>query len=292
MWDILELLFNLPGRETYDALVALADRNAERRDHLLTLAERRAEQDSDSPPWSPADVYRFAGDVERSLRNEGELYEIALSRLDDLKHEYEEGDESEASLLMKVANEVELRKVLANRLKQASRSSYTTGSEEELADGRRTDIRMHHPAVDTRIPIEIKIAGQWQASELKERLKNQLIGQYMRESRYGIFLLVNRGGPRDTRRWRIDGRVLGLSELEIWLRKQAKDFQRKNSRIAGLEVLTVDLLKLGSVGRAAKPTLAAKKKAAIAPKSATGGRTRKDKRRGPTRKVVKKRVKR
>ncbi|MCG2632981.1 hypothetical protein L6654_41140 [Bradyrhizobium sp. WYCCWR 13023] len=288
---VLELLFNLPGRETHDALVKLAMENEDRRDHLLALAERRAEQDSEAPGWSASDVYRFAADVEQSPHTEEELFQIALSRLDDLKHEYEQGDESEASLLMKVVNEVELRKVIANRLKLAARSNYTTGSEEELADGKRTDIRIHHPAVANRVPIEIKIAGRWRADELQERLRKQLVGQYMRESRYGVFLLVNRGASSDSRGWRVNGRRVGLPELVEWLQKQANALQRKSSRVGGLRVLSIDLLLLGSkapVGdsKSAKPKKAVAKRATKKvpqPKRKVDRETRRHDRRGFTR---------
>ena len=198
---LLELLSNIPGRETFDALIALAGRAPEHRDYLLVPAERRAQQDSDAPSRSPSDVHLFASDVERSPRAEEELFRISLSRLDDLKHEYERGDESEASLLRKASDEVELRKVIANRLKLAARSTYTTGSEEELADGKRTDTQIHHAAVDNRVPIEIKIAGQWRPSQLgapEEPARRPIHG---RKSNYGIFLLVNRGASND-RRWR------------------------------------------------------------------------------------------
>jgi len=139
-------------------------------------------------------VAAFAADAERMPQSQEDLYRIALHRLDDLKLDLEEGDESEASLLRRVEDEVELRKVLANRLKHVASGKYTTGSEEELADKTRTDIRLHNPAVDARIPIEIKIADkrEWSAAVLRERLENQLVGQYLREARYGIFLLVRR----------------------------------------------------------------------------------------------------
>jgi hypothetical protein len=48
----------------------------------------------------------------------------------------------------------------ANRLQHAARGKYTTGSEEELADETRTDIRLHNPMVDARIPIELKIVDK------------------------------------------------------------------------------------------------------------------------------------
>ena len=49
---LLQLLFNIPGRETYDALITLADTAHDHGDYLLTLAERRAEQDSEARSWS------------------------------------------------------------------------------------------------------------------------------------------------------------------------------------------------------------------------------------------------
>jgi hypothetical protein len=242
---LIELLFNIPGRETYEALLALAAALPRRRDYFLSLAERRAEADAESPPWPASDVQSFAADAEIAPRTQAELFALALSRIDDLKHEYEHGDESEASLLRKVADEVELRKALANRLKQAARSNYTTGSEEELADGRRTDIRLHHAPVTGRVPIEIKIAGKWVVSKLLERLKNQLIGQYMQESNFGMFLLVNRGAPRDRKRWTLGGKLRSFDELVAWLNVEAKKLQRTRRAVQGLEVVGIDLLKRG-----------------------------------------------
>ena len=48
------------------------------------------------------------------------------------------------------------------------------------------------------MPIELKIADapDWSAAKLRERLENQLIGQYMDEARYGILLIVRRGGKK------------------------------------------------------------------------------------------------
>ena len=111
-----------------------------------------------------------------------------------MKLDLEEGDESEASLLQRVENEPELRKVIANRLKFSAAGKYTTGSEEELADATRTDIRLHHPEVDARIPIELKIADarHWSVPILREKLEDQLLEQYLREALWHFFA----GTPR------------------------------------------------------------------------------------------------
>jgi hypothetical protein len=241
--QLLERLQSIPGEATYRALLELSrvpSRNYAR-DHMLILAEGRAEADADLPPWSPGDVVRFAVEAQRDPASQKELFDLACARIDDLKLNFEEGDESEASLFSKVEDEPELRRALANRLKDTASEKYTTGSEEELADKTRTDIRLHNPRVDGRIPIEIKIAGKWSSTQLRERLKNQLVGQYMLEVRYGIFLVVNRGNVSDRKQWTIDHRRRGFHDLVRWLREEAKGIAAHSLAIDMLEVIGIDL---------------------------------------------------
>jgi hypothetical protein len=180
-------------------------------------------------------------------RTQKDLFELAVSRLDDLKLELEEGDESEASLMQRVANEVELRKVFANRLRYAAAGKYTTGSEEELADSSRTDIRLHHPEVEARIPIEIKIADarSWSAARLRKKMESQLKEQYMLEARYGVFLLVRRGAKPDRKTFphKALGKNFGFEDLCAWLRDEARELLRANPSIDGLQVVSIDLTK-------------------------------------------------
>ncbi len=246
---LLNILCELPGRATYEALLELSEFHPQQypKDRVLVLAERRAEMDVEKPAWDPRDVAAFAADADYAPRTPQDLFQLARWRLDDLKLELEEGDESEASVLQRVENEPELRRVIANRLRQAAAGKYTTGSEEELADMSRTDIRLHHPAVETRIPIEVKIADKdgWSASVLRERLEKQLIGQYLRESRYGIFLLVQRGNQLlgDKGGWRIPGRsgTMGFGELIEWLDIEATELRRVRPGLDGVAVVGIDL---------------------------------------------------
>ena len=238
----LQLLCEIPGEPTYDTLVRLSGSPPLEsfKDRLLNLAERRAEADADFGAWSPEQVAEFGRDTERSPKTQKALFEIAVSRLDDIKFSFEEGDDSEASLWRKAEDELELRRAIASRLMLVSRNRYTTGSEEELADKSRTDIRLHNPKVDARIPVEIKIAGKWSANELRERMENQLVGQYLHEARYGIFLLVNRGAEGDKKYWRHDGK-LSFSTLIQWLRDESRTLL--NEHVQGVEVIGIDLTK-------------------------------------------------
>ena len=243
---LLQLLSGIPGRLTYDALIRFSRSQgfAHIKDYLLNLAERRAEDDADLKEWLPERVAEFIRDAERNPETQQDLFAIALSRLDDIKLDLEEGDESDASLWQKADDEIELRRVIANRLRLISRNKYTTGSEEELADRSRTDIRLHHSNVEARIPIEIKIAEKWSANKLCERLENQLVGQYLREAGFGIFLLVKRGADRnDNRSWRAGGEQLDFSALVQWLKDESSSVLQANPHVQNIEVLGIDLTK-------------------------------------------------
>ncbi len=238
--QLLQLLWEIPGKPTYDALIRLSESQppGNFKDYLLNLADSHAENDAAPQEWTAAQVAEFGRDAEKNPETQQDLFDIAVSRLDDIKLDLEEGNDSEASLWRKADNEIELRRSIANRLRLISRDRYTTGSEEELADRTRTDIRLHHSNVDARIPIEIKIAGKWSANDLRERMENQLVGQYLREARYGIFLLVNRGADRDKKSWRHDGN-LSFSTLVQWLKDESRTLL--NERVQDIEVIGIDL---------------------------------------------------
>ncbi len=238
---LLGIVFNTPGHLSYEMLVDLskcADSDF-LRDRMEHLAKERAALDAEFEPWQETQVAEFATSAERQPKNEAELYEIALARLDDLKIDIEDGDESEAAMLLKLTEETEVRNAFANRLKKSSRSRYTIGSEEELADSSRTDIRFNTPQVEAPVPVELKIADKWSFSELAERLENQLIGQYMKVSKHGIFLLVHNGKKScwinpDTKR------RLTFPNLVEGLREQVVGLKRKYPNIASLEVIGID----------------------------------------------------
>ena len=248
---LLELLCGIPGQPTYEALLELSRFHPEQypKNCMLVLADRRAGADTEQDPWRPDEVVEFAEEAERTPRTQAELFRIVLSRLDDLKLNWEDGDESEARLVARVENEVELRLAVAHRLREAAAGRYTPSSEEELADKKRTDVRLHSPAVDARIPIEIKIAGQWTAAEMRERLENQLVKQYMREARFGVFLVVNRAGKKDRKQWTLGGKRADFDRLVAWLQDEARGLVANSPSIAGLDAVAIDLTKRSAPSR-------------------------------------------
>ena len=240
---LLNVIFDTPGRPSYDVLMNLSKTISYSfsKDRMDYLAKERAALDAEFEPWSGSDVAEFAASAEKQPRIEADLYELALARLDDLKIDIEDGDESEAALLRRLTNEPEVRVVLANRLRKSSRSLYTVGSEEELADATRTDIRINAPQVSAPVPIELKIADKWTLAVLRERMENQLIGQYMRVSQYGIFLVVH-NGEKKSKHWKDNHskKMVDFAGLVEALKQSATDIIRKYPKVADLEVVGID----------------------------------------------------
>jgi len=179
---LLNVILDTPGRSSYDVLMNLSNTisYSYSKDRMDYLAKERAALDAEFEPWAGTAVAEFAISAEKQPRSEADLYELALIRLDELKLDIEDGDESEAVLLRNSEKETNVRIVFANRLRKSSHSRYTVGSEEELADATRTDIRLNAPQVSASVPIELKVADRWTLAELRERMENQLVGQYMR----------------------------------------------------------------------------------------------------------------
>ena len=116
--------------------------------------------------------------------------------------------------------------------------------EEELADATRPDLRIHAPAVDAPVPIELKIADKWSYAELVERLHNQLVGQYLRDvrSKFGVFLLVWRGTKK---KWRESesGKQFSFGNLLERLEAQAEAILQDRYDLEGIYVIGIDLTK-------------------------------------------------
>jgi hypothetical protein len=250
---LLGRLAYMPGREAFETLMAFAQElpHQPSRDRMLVLARRRAAEDAEKDAWAASDVPNFTKEAEKVPRSARDLFDLACDRLDDLKLDLEEGDASEAAILKGVDQETGLRTWFASRLRQAARGRYSVPPEEELADAKRPDLRIHGPAIDAPVAIELKIADKWTYSQLIERFQNQLIGQYLRDtrSRYGVFLVVWRGRRQG---WKepAAGKLLSFSELIERLRAEARAILQERHDLEEIAVVGIDLTQRGSLKRA------------------------------------------
>jgi hypothetical protein len=196
--SLIELIQNIPGKETYFALTEIAKAHPKEnyKTWFMRLAKDRAEMDADIiEPWSPQQLLDFHENLDRTPNNHQDLAELAYRRLLDLKDNLENGDDSIAGTLLRIELEPEMRKFIGRELREKASGRYGIPQEEELADAKKTDLRFHGMGFDAPVPVELKLAQKWSGPELFERMENQLCRDYLRDHRssHGIFLLVHQG---------------------------------------------------------------------------------------------------
>jgi len=244
--DLLNLLNQIPGKESFLALEDIARLHPEKnvRPWILLQAKAKAEKDGNIEPWFLRQVREFDNEMERTPTNHKELAELAVLRLLDLKDDLEHGDSSVAGILQKVDLEIEIRKYIGKELQEKAFGRYSIPQEEELADAKKPDLRFHGVAFDCQVPVELKLADNWTGPKLFERLENQLCGNYLRDNRsnHGIFLLVYRGNKHY---WTLpgNGNHVKFEELTATLQKHWLQISPKFPNVDDITVIGIDLTK-------------------------------------------------
>ena len=214
---LFNLLSEIPGKASYAAIKQLIHEHPDPdyRPWMAKQAYQRAEEDGDLEPWSADQVSAFDKSQTITPATHRQLFDLAVHRLIDLKNWLERGNDSPWQTWQRANGETEMRKLIAGWLNQQCRDQYTTAQEPELANSQRMDIWLHNTNVHSPVPIELKLLDKgWTGPKLCERLRNQLVGDYLREESAGcgVMLLVSQG-RKPEKRWMINGRSVGLSEL-------------------------------------------------------------------------------
>jgi hypothetical protein len=239
------LIRDFPGKEAYLVLCDIAKVHPQQsyKSWFARLAKTKAERDADIEAWSPQQVREFHLSLERMPRNHQELAKLVSLRLLDLKDDLEHGDSSIAKILQTLKLETDLRKFIGRELRDKALGRYSVPQEEELADGKKPDLRIHGSGFDGPVPCELKLAGKWTGSALFERLENQLCGDYLRDNRssYGFFVLVHQGSGRNS--WKVPNTRLtvNFSELVLALSQHWTQILPSYPNIDDIEVIGIDL---------------------------------------------------
>ena len=251
---LFNLLNQIPGKESFLALNDLArvHPNEKTRKRIRLQAKKRAELDSDLEPWSPEQVKDFSETIERTPRNHKELAELAVLRLLDLKYDLEQGDSSIADVLQSITQERKMRNFIGRELREKANGRYSIPQEEELADAKKPDLRFLGMGFDGPVPVELKLADNWNGPKLFERLENQLCRDYLRDNRSkrGIYLLIYRG---DKKRWKLpDGKYAVFSDLTDALQEHWQKISPNFPGVEHIRVVGIDLMRRSnpSVGKA------------------------------------------
>lgn len=243
--QLFALLKEIPGKEAYLALMELGQLHPEpsSRPWMQHHAKTKAELDADITPWTIEQTLEFQTAIERTPANHRELFELAEMRFLDLKDNLEHGDSSIANILIKGATlETDMRKYIGDWLREKAQGRYAIPQEEELADDKRMDLRMHGMGFDAPVPIELKLAENWTGPKLYERLENQLCGDYLRDNRSnrGVFVMVYRGEKVS---WELPevGTLVHFSELVVGLQENWTAISSKFPNVDDIRVIGIDL---------------------------------------------------
>ncbi len=247
--DARNMLFNLlvemPGKESYIAIRELITEHpdASFREWMAHQARRRAVLDGDLPPWTAEQVREFGRSLTLVPTTNRELFEQGVLQLLELKHWLEEGNESPYAAWEAVKGETKIRGLVAGELNRRGNKLFRCAQENEFPNRQRPDIWLLNNDVPAPVPIELKVLDEgWSGPKLFERLRNQLVGDYLREdgAECGIMLLVWQGRAA-AKRWRIDGKSVSLDELADALKRYWSAIANDYPGVSAIEVVVIDL---------------------------------------------------
>jgi len=242
---LFNLLSKIPGKASYTVIKQLIHEHPDPdyRSWMVKHAYKRAEEDGDLEPWTAEQVSAFDKSQIITPATHRQLFDLAIHRLLDLKNWLERGNDSPWQTWQRANGETEMRTLIAGWLNQQCRDQYTTAQEPELANSQRMDIWLHNTNVHSPVPIELKLLDKgWSGPKLCERLRNQLVGDYLREESAGcgVMLLVWQG-RKPEKRWTTNGRRVGLSELASALKLYWQSIADEFTGVDAIDVVVIDL---------------------------------------------------
>ena len=240
---LFSLLSDLPGKAAYIAMKELELEHPEPnyRPWMAKQAFKRAESDGDIEPWSCEQVFQFEHQQLVTPRTHKQLYELGVLRLNNMKAWLEHGNDSPWKTWQRVDQENEIRNLVTGWLNQNCRDQYTTAQEPELANSQRMDIWLQSNYVNAPVPIELKLLDKgWSGNDLCERLRNQLVGDYLRAdgASCGVMLLVS---AKSNKTWKIAGQNVSLNKLRGALMGYWKSISNNYPKVIAIEVIVIDL---------------------------------------------------
>jgi len=246
---LFSLLCDLPGKQAYIAIkeLELEHPSESYRPSMARYALKRAESDGDMEAWDSVQVAQFEHQQLITPKTHRQLHELGVLRLNNMKAWLERGNDSPWETWQKAVKENEIRNLVAGWLNQNCQELYTTAQEPELANAQRMDIWLNSNNVNSPVPIEIKLLDKgWSGNKLCERLRNQLVGDYLRESEAscGIMLLI---AAKTNKQWKVDNRHVSLNQLREALTSYWISISKDYPHVNAIEVIVIDLNLRGKV---------------------------------------------
>ena len=241
---LLSRLLDTPGPEARRIVLTLADEDdfADFSDRLRLLARQRTAADAEFDAFEPEAVVAIESRYEAPPHDRDGLFAVMQDRLDDLAYDSAHGDFTTRKTLQNITQEVEMQQNLAERLDARANGAYRVTREEEVADQKEPDIRLLAVKGDQKAAVEVKIADNWTGPRLEQALRDQLVGQYLRDAncKAGCLLLTYHGRKQywerpDTKE------PLGFPGMVAFLKDRARTLEEEHLYGIRLAVFGLDL---------------------------------------------------
>lgn len=204
----------------------------------------REVKSTEPSPISIQGIHELEKGFEQRPFDRDTMFQVMANRLEDLQSDIADHDYFPRRTVQGIEQEDEMQRVVALLLDLASGSAYSVVREDEVADAKRTDIRLLSRESRDRVAIEIKILdneSNWTASDLVRALEAQLVGQYLRHEncKAGCLLLTYRGRKQYWQHPKTKKRLF-FGDLLEFLRVRAAEIAQRNDGVR-LGVFGLDL---------------------------------------------------
>ena len=242
---LLSKLLDTPGAEARRVILELAEEPdfAHFPDRLRLLARGRAATDAEFAPLDPSVIVTLESRYEVPPGDRDTLFEVMMDHLDDLALDIAHDDFTDRRTLRRIQEEVEMQRTLARRIRDKANGAFVVTREDEVADQKRTDIRLLAVRGDQKCVIEVKLADtRWSLTDLEHALRAQLVGQYLRHAtcKAGCLLLTYDGRKKF---WThpVTCEHLEFDAMVAYLNEKAKDLEAESAHCIRLGVFGLDL---------------------------------------------------
>lgn len=240
--QIVSALLDMTGEEGWKAKLEMAKDPfcAHFKDRILAVAEENWAQEIDSIAFDDTQAITLDKTGEAPASTNEAMYNIMCDRLTDID-DLLKSDSSPRELWASINKEKLMRREITRVLTNSANGLYKVNQETVTADEKETDIRLHSVVSDHEAVIELKLADNRTASDLRNTIYDQLVNKYMApENRRSGCLLITIAKDRQ---WEHpdSGNFIGLTELESLLRDEA---QRVENNIGGSVAIAIHILDL------------------------------------------------
>jgi hypothetical protein len=240
--SILSALLSAPGEDGWTAKLELAadPQFAHLRDRIIALAEERWAEEVDSVPFNDEQAIALDKSGAAPATTNEAMFAIMLDRLQDLD-DLLLRDISPREAWSGIKDERVMRREVARELTNHTNDLYKVDQEAVTAEEKETDIRLRSTASSHEAVIELKLADNRSATDLRNTLHDQLVTKYMasESSRSGCLMIT----LSKDRRWDHpdSGKPIGFEGLVALLRKEAADVVERLGGTLQLHVHSLDL---------------------------------------------------